>query len=386
MNLECKVQYYDWGSRDPNCQVYTLSKQNEPRNACQVCDGKLLKPHAEFWVGTHVNGPSIVKKFETPLHEYLAKNPEKLGQKILDKFGTTDMPFLLKVLSVSKPLSIQAHPNKSHAEVLHATYPDLYKDPNHKPEMIIPLTKFQMLRGFRPIHNIKHFLKIVPELRTVLGPEVSDQLLNCCLEDGEEALKKAYRTLMTASPEVITQALDSILARVANLDEASRGACQADLLETLHSHFPGDVGCLSIYFLQDYTMEPGEVAFLPANMIHAYLSGECVEIMACSDNVVRGRLTPKHKDVETLWEMLDYSTPDSQSPNFDKIAIADHCVKYVPHGIEDFSIIHIKVILENFILNIFLNDSIVIVDIFSIWPEKLVNSLNFFDHSLLAKK
>lgn len=149
-------------------------------------------------------------------------------------------------------------------------------------------------------------------------------------------------------------------------DEATRGACHADLLENLHSYFPGDVGCLSVYFLQDYEMGPGETAFLPANLIHAYIKGgatyypflfvtfklilsffllECVELMACSDNVVRGGLTPKLKDVDTLCSMLEYEPVDNSS-NMDQIKLTENCTKYIPHGIRDFSMLLFKVSLD----------------------------------------
>ncbi|CAB3369785.1 Hypothetical predicted protein [Cloeon dipterum] len=273
MELICKVQTYDWGSRDPNCYVHNLSRKNDPSKPEEnVSNGLLDRPHAEIWVGTHVNGPSVVKDSGKLLSEYIYANPESVGNKTQEDFGV-QLPYLLKVLSVSKPLSIQAHPLKSHAEELHAKYPDIYKDPNHKPEMLVTLSKFQMLRGFRPPADIKIYLQSVPELRDVLGADSADFLLSCNPSQEQEALKQAYRSLMTASDEVVSDCLTKILSRVKTADEATRGACLADLLEKLHSHFPGDVGCLSVYFLQDFEMAPGEAAYLPANLIHAYIEG-----------------------------------------------------------------------------------------------------------------
>jgi len=132
MELLCKVQTYDWGSRDPECHVHQLSRKNDPSKPAEtVTGGQLDRPHAEIWVGTHVNGPSHIKGSKKLLSrkiralildsfvilhqcfsEYIEENPDSVGKMTQDEFGV-QLPFLLKVLSVKKPLSIQAHPLKA---------------------------------------------------------------------------------------------------------------------------------------------------------------------------------------------------------------------------------------------------------------------------------
>lgn len=174
MELKCAVQNYDWGKLGKESEVAQLS------SACKsfVVDDK--KPYAELWMGTHVNGPSYVIDTEEDLSVWLQRNMDSLGSDVRKHFGD-NLPFLFKVLSVGKALSIQAHPNKvslildlikimmvfvifrflfkKHAEELHQSRPDLYKDPNHKPELAVALTPFQALCGFRNTAEIVDFVK-----------------------------------------------------------------------------------------------------------------------------------------------------------------------------------------------------------------------------------
>lgn len=153
MELQCGIQNYDWGKKGADSTVANLVKS---RNQEYEIDEN--KPYAELWMGTHVNAPSVIKNSSETLSAFIEKHPETLGEPVINRFGT-DLPFLFKVLSVSNALSIQAHPNKKHAEELHEKFPDIYKDPNHKPEMAIALTPFEALCGFRPIDEIKAFMQ-----------------------------------------------------------------------------------------------------------------------------------------------------------------------------------------------------------------------------------
>ncbi|XP_068081765.1 mannose-6-phosphate isomerase isoform X2 [Anabrus simplex] len=310
MELKCCVQQYAWGKIGRSSEVALLSGSGDPDF---VVNERM--PYAELWMGTHPNGPSVIKGTSQKLSDWIATHEESLGKQVLKQFGR-QLPFLLKVLSVNKALSIQAHPNKCHAEQLHKRSPEVYKDPNHKPELAIALTPFEALCGFRPLSEIKHNLQGIPELRDIIGKEAISELLNSDEAGIQAALRKVFHHLMTCPKETLQTQLQNLLRRVETLDESSRASLQVPLLQRLHSDFPGDVGCFGIYFFNLVTLNPGESIYLGPNEPHAYLSGDCIECMACSDNVVRAGLTPKYKDVETLCNMLTYQCAPADTKKF----------------------------------------------------------------------
>lgn len=139
MEILGSIKSYDWGSVGSRSKVAQLALKVDEKFAKDFNENE---PYAELWMGDHVSGPSIVKQSGATLSETLSKDNSSIG-------GLEKLPYLFKVLSIKKPLSIQVHPNKIQAEHLHATRPDLYKDPNHKPEISIALTDFSALCGFR---------------------------------------------------------------------------------------------------------------------------------------------------------------------------------------------------------------------------------------------
>ena len=161
MELKCEVQQYAWGKIGQESQVALLAK-NRPDFEVQA-----NTPYAELWMGTHPNGPSRIMKSNQPLDEYIKEHPDVLGVTCRERFGN-NLPFLFKILSVNKALSIQAHPNKELAAKLHNDRPNVYKDPNHKPEMAIALTEFQGLCGFRPLREIKNNCENNSQLRKII--------------------------------------------------------------------------------------------------------------------------------------------------------------------------------------------------------------------------
>ncbi len=303
MELKCEVQQYAWGKLGKRSKAAEFAANGRPDDFC--VDG--TAPYAELWMGTHPNGPSKLAGPGAPtLAEHIAKNPAVLGEESRKRFGD-NLPFLFKVLSVNKALSIQAHPDKKHAEELHAKHPDIYKDPNHKPEMAIALTEFEGLCGFRPLSQIQANLKSVPQLVEVIGSKMAEDLGKADKKNYGPALKAAFTALMKCDKKKIETALASLKA------EVEKKSCQTGverLFLKLHQDYPGDVGCFVIYFLNHLVLQPGEAMFLGPNLPHAYLSGDCMECMACSDNVVRAGLTPKLIDVPTLCEMLIYDCPE----------------------------------------------------------------------------
>ncbi|XP_066941612.1 mannose-6-phosphate isomerase [Macrobrachium rosenbergii] len=333
MELTCAVQNYAWGVKGIKSSVAQFAKATQPN--LEVGDDQ---PFAELWMGTHPSGPSVLKGSEVNLDKYISEHPEVLGSPVTKMFQN-QLPFLFKVLSVNQALSIQAHPNKAHAEELHQSRPDVYKDPNHKPEMAIALTPFQALCGFRPQEEIaKHFTEI-HELQNVIGKDFCDDFIK---DSNEENLKKCFNAMMTASKDAIASALSDYLQRLSSLDSSKGDELLRDLFLTLHEKYPGDVGCFSIYLLNYFTLQPGEAMFLGPNVIHAYLYGDCVECMACSDNVVRAGLTPKYQDVETLINMLEYEMLPAELRKFKGSAIDEYTVSYNP-PVPDFAVDMIEI-------------------------------------------
>jgi len=217
------------------------------------------------------------------------------------------------VLSVRQALSIQVHPNKGHAEELHAKYPDRYKDPNHKPEIAIALTEFEGLCGFRTLKEIQNFLVQLPELQLLIGDAAAQSLLEAKNDDYSGSLKDAFASLMAYDPEVLKAQVSKAAERI----KASVGDnLKKELFERLNKDFPGDIGLFAIFFLNHVKLQPGESMYLNANVPHAYLLGDCIECMANSDNVVRAGLTPKFIDSETLVNMLEYKCASAEDQKF----------------------------------------------------------------------
>ncbi|XP_064638723.1 mannose-6-phosphate isomerase-like [Lineus longissimus] len=346
--LKCAVKNNAWGRLGASSEVAKLRQGSDP-------DFKYDEetPYAELWMGTHPNGPSVISNSQvepSALKDWIKKNPESLGEKVLLKFGD-DLPFLFKVLSVNKGLSIQAHPNKSHAEKLHASQPDKYADPNHKPEMAIALTEFEGLCGFRPIAEIASYIEGIPELRAVVGEGPSAALLNNNGVDGTTpallaAQKACFKGLMTCEVETVEKNLVKLVQRIQAMDPESTEFHKhnGELLLRLNTQYPGDVGCFVIYFLNRTVLQPGQAIFLEANLPHAYLDGNCIECMACSDNVVRCGLTPKFKDVPTLCEMLNYNGKPSADNLFPSVQdSSDPYVTVYNPPVPDFAVCKIEV-------------------------------------------
>lgn len=268
-------QQYHWGKKGNESEVAQIMN----KNSNLIIDES--SHYAELWMGAHIKSPSTFSINGKPADKSLYDLSPKL-------------PYLLKVLSVDTALSIQSHPNKTHAEKLFSERPDVYKDPNHKPEMCIALTKFEGLCGFRKLNEINNFLQNIPELSNICKFKK--------LENTND-LKIAFSNLMRSDKEIISSSLETT---VNNTVSINNNDLLGDLLHRLNKQYPGDVGMYCIYFLNRVILNEGECMFLSANVPHAYLDGNCVECMACSDNVVRAGLTPKYRDVDTLIDMLDY--------------------------------------------------------------------------------
>lgn len=259
--------------------------------------------------------------------EIISLDPEAyLGASVSKRFEGK-LPFLFKVLSVDTALSIQAHPDKKLAARLHAERPDVYKDGNHKPEMVIALTVFEALLGFRSLAELVQVLdgesgansSYVPEVVYLIGSDAVEQFLSQAKkfckqlspgtlmpEEVKTAFQRLLQLMLTRPQGDVDDALKKFVKRTAKAENE-----RTALVHRLHAQYPGgDIGCFMSLFFNYVTLQPGQGAYLLANEPHAYLSGDCVECMAASDNVVRCGLTPKLKDVPVLLSMLTFKTVD----------------------------------------------------------------------------
>lgn len=316
MEIVGDIKTYDWGKLGNTSEVAKLAKLNCPNF---VINEDL--PYAELWMGDHISGSAVLKSDGRSLKDVLEK--AHIGNQ-------NQLPFLLKVLSIRQALSIQVHPNKAQAEKLHRERPDIYKDPNHKPEMAIALTPFLALCGFREYNQILDIIQKIQPLGELLGKN------NVAgLKTGRLGLKACYSTLMKSRTEEVSKCIKDITEEC---NKTLKEYYLSDIFNTINHDFPNDVGVLSIFFLNVIQLKPGQAIFLGANVPHAYLSGDCVECMACSDNVIRAGLTPKFKDVDTLLEMLNYDGEPADKKIF-KSNRCDGCLElFIPPNIKDFAV------------------------------------------------
>ncbi|KAG5227168.1 mannose-6-phosphate isomerase [Salix suchowensis] len=315
--LKCSVQNYDWGKKGTEgsevARLYELNSGSD-------IELEKKKPFAEFWMGTHGSGPSFVVEGgvengdsigsgSMSLKEWICKNPNVLGEKVLDKWGC-DLPFLFKVLSVAKALSIQAHPDKELAKVLNKLHPNLYKDDNHKPEMALAVTEFEALCSFISLEELKSVLRDVPEIVELVGSAEVNKLLQINEHGHEEkvksGLRSAFTQLMSASKEMTAEVISNLKGRLYTESKIRQLTGKEQLVLQLEKQYPADIGVVSAFFLNYVKLNPGEALYIGANEPHAYLYGECIECMATSDNVVRAGLTPKNLDIQALCSMLTY--------------------------------------------------------------------------------
>ncbi|GAA5956886.1 hypothetical protein JCM3765_006630 [Sporobolomyces pararoseus] len=338
--LVCGAQSYDWGKLGKDGSKVSHFAQGLPNFQYDQ-----EKPYAELWMGTHPSCPSTLLTSGQDLKEYLSAHPELLGEKVINKFGGKDLPFLFKVLAIRKALSIQAHPDKDLAKRLHDEKPDVYKDPNHKPEMAVALTDFSGFCGFRPPSQIASFLSTVPEFSAVIDSSVSSSFQSkfsssaeVSEEDKKQGLKEMFTALMKADSELVKTQVSSLLSRLEDAEGISKE--EKELIKTLNRDFEGDVGIFCTFVLNIVRLKPGEAVFLKANEPHAYLDGDIMECMATSDNVVRAGLTPKLRDVPTLTTMLTYtsSPPSDQILPPVQFRSTSHTTLYDP-PIDEFSVL-----------------------------------------------
>ncbi|MFT3705893.1 MAG: mannose-6-phosphate isomerase, class I [Agriterribacter sp.] len=292
--LKGKVQHYAWGGSSYLPQL--LGTDNPEK-----------KPHAEYWMGAHVSSPSLIEldaRHTIPVNELIKEDPRKwLGEVTEKRFGS--LPFLFKVLDVKDMLSIQVHPTKEEAAKGFAKENEAgipinaphrnYKDDNHKPEVMVALSEFWLLHGFKEKDLLLQTLKSIPEFNTLVP----------IFE--KEGYKGLYKHVMELPQTTVDAILEPLLKRSVPAYESNQlskaepayWACKT-LTSNEDKYKNIDRGIFSIYFFNILHMHPDQAIFQGAGVPHAYLEGQNIELMSNSDNVLRGGLTPKHIDVPEL--------------------------------------------------------------------------------------
>ncbi len=330
MPMTNPIQHYDWGSTTAIPRL--LGREDLEGTPC-----------AELWMGAHPRSPSTVHTDvgDRLLSELIAEDPEGiLGRDVARRFGAA-MPFLFKILAAERALSIQSHPRKDQADAGFAredaegiprdAYHRNYRDRNHKPELITALTEFWALRGFRPVEEI---LAEFAGLSTVRG--AVDSLSR---DPGPRGLAAFFRRLMTLEDDANARLLEEAQERFGDSDEPHHR-----WIAELRAQHGNDIGVLAPLYLNCIRLQPGEALFLPAQTLHAYLSGVGVEVMANSDNVLRGGLTTKHVDVAELLSSLVFTAerPPVLHPEPDE----DPGVELFRAGAEEFDLRRVAVTPE----------------------------------------
>jgi mannose-6-phosphate isomerase len=293
-----RIQNYAWGGHEFIPRL--LGLQPEPHT-----------PYAEYWLGAHIKAPAKVILNDDSmvyLDELVAEHPRRvLGPHAASKYG--QLPYLFKVLDVEEPLSIQVHPTRPQAEAGFARENELgipldsprrnYKDDNHKPELMVALSDFWLLHGFLPEAQLSSVLRGVPEFHGLLG----------VFEAGGYA--GLYSRVTTLPSEEVDAILGPLVERVRSMSgtdgwEKSSPEYWVARAVADRSTSPFDRGLFSIYFFNLVKLRAGQGIFQDAGVPHAYLQGQNIEVMANSDNVLRGGLTAKHVDVPELLRTVSF--------------------------------------------------------------------------------
>jgi mannose-6-phosphate isomerase len=332
--LENTIQKYDWGSTDGLASF--LGRENTSG-----------EPWAEFWMGAHPKAPSIAidprTGVQARLDALISSDPARmLGDSISGRFDRT-LPFLFKIISAAKPLSIQAHPTKLKAEhgfereeragiPLDATERN-YRDRNHKPETVVAMTPFEGLCGFRPIPEI------IAAIRLLAPRDWKRFVGRLEAAPGKLEMSVLFYTIVSLGGEHKAGTLAFSKARCerivadTTIDQERRSPFA--LVLTLMDAYPGDIGALAALVLNLFHLEPGQALNLKAGEPHAYLSGTALEIMANSDNVLRGGLTHKHIDITELISVLNFESVAIDP--VDAVPAGDGFLVY-PSGAPDYAL------------------------------------------------
>ncbi len=303
--LRGAIRTYAWGSRTA---IAEFTGRPSPT----------AHPEAELWLGAHPGDPACL---ETPdgersLLDAVRSDPEgQLGSAVRARFGDV-LPFLVKVLAADEPLSLQAHPSAEQAVEGYVREDRMgvalnspvrnYRDRSHKPELLVALAEFEALAGFRPA------ARSVALLRALEVADLDPYIALLSGQSDADGLRARFTTWINAPQPDLDVLIPAVLEGAVNYvrSGATEFAAEAKTCLELGERYPGDAGVLAALLLNRISLAPGEAIFLSAGNLHSYLSGVGVEVMANSDNVLRGGLTPKHVDVPELLRVLDFTPAD----------------------------------------------------------------------------
>ena len=300
--LRGAIRTYAWGSRTA---IAEFTGRPAPT----------AHPEAELWLGAHPGDPAWLETAggETSLLDEVRADPEgQLGAAVRARFGDV-LPFLVKVLAADEPLSLQAHPSTEQAVEGYAREDRLgvplnspirnYRDRSHKPELLVALGEFEALAGFRPA------ARSVELMRALAVSDLDPFIALLGGQSEADGLRALFTTWITAPQPDLDALVPAVLDGAVQYVRSGETefAAEAKTLLELGERYPGDAGVLAALLLNRISLKPGEAIFLSAGNLHSYLSGVGMEVMANSDNVLRGGLTPKHVDVPELLRVLDFT-------------------------------------------------------------------------------
>lgn len=302
------IRTYAWGSRTA---IAEFTGRDVPTN----------HPEAELWLGAHPGDPAFLQtgSGEVSLLEAVRSDPEgQLGPAVRARFGDA-LPFLMKVLAADEPLSLQAHPSSAQAVEGYEREERMgvplnspvrnYRDRSHKPELLVALEPFDALAGFRPVARTVEFLN-------ALAVSDLDPFVHLLAgQPDANGLRALFTTWITApQPDLdvlVPAVLDGAISYLRS--DATEFDAEVKAVLELGERYPGDAGVLAALLLNLLHLEPGQALYMPAGNLHSYLRGVGVEVMANSDNVLRGGLTPKHVDVPELLRVLDFTPAEAET-------------------------------------------------------------------------
>ncbi|KAJ9260003.1 mannose-6-phosphate isomerase, class I [Paecilomyces variotii] len=300
--LKCECKHDPWGKKGSDSMAARFWAKTP------LTGGKIdeTKPYSEMWMGTYPSTPSYVLSSGEQLESYLKNHPELLGKNAVDKWGT-DLPFLPKILSMCKALPLQIHPDKALAEKLHSREPNKFTDPNHKPEIAIALGKFELFAGFKPLADIQALFRLKP-----LEHFVPNNQQNFT----DETLRQVCRNLLLAEDNVVQKTIEDLkkLPESAFSSKDTGIPAMLDRLQQQYTEF--DNGNLVAVLLMNFlTLDKGDAVYIPADGIHAYLSGDIMECMARSDNVLNTGFCPRPErdSVDVFTQALTFHPHDPKS-------------------------------------------------------------------------